>query len=42
MTCPFCKSEYVDDYYGYLDVNCFNYCPNCGGKTRIIGDKYNG
>lgn len=31
-TCPFCGAKYHDCYDGYIDVDDFNYCPNCGAK----------
>ena len=32
MICPFCGSEYVDNYDGYIDAYEFNFCPNCGAE----------
>ena len=32
VTCPFCSAEYTDNYDGYINVDDFNYCPNCGAR----------
>lgn len=32
--CPFCHAVYVDNYDAYIDVESFNYCPNCGAEMR--------
>ena len=37
VTCPFCSAEYTDNYDGYINVDDFNYCPNCG--ARMDGGK---
>ena len=35
LTCPFCKAEYVDNVWdGYVSVESFNFCPNCGADMR--------
>jgi hypothetical protein len=32
LRCSLCSAEYIDNYDGYVDVDCFEYCPNCGAK----------
>lgn len=38
VICSICKSEYVDNYDGYISAEDFNYCPNCGAKMDEVID----
>lgn len=31
-TCSNCKWSSIDNYDGYVEIDSFNYCPNCGAK----------
>lgn len=30
--CSNCKWSGIDNYDSYVDIDSFNYCPNCGAK----------
>lgn len=38
VVCPFCKTEYVDDFDGYVTTESFNFCPNCGAELELNED----